>query len=171
MPSQRRKIDKYDDHDHYLRNIIGDISNVSPKIRTITEGDPKIETVHTLSFIYEISKTICEVLDDFTKQLKSEEDRPTKSRILSHYNFMRYANQTLNVGIGEISKLQKQKKVVITNLISESRADYNLKTKRAKILQNEKITKKKEQYLHYLLKMFRKEFNEDDKLRASSRIS
>ena len=84
---------------------------------------------------------------------------------------MRYANQTLNVGIGEISKLQKQKKVVITNLISESRADYNLKTKRAKILQNEKITKKKEQYLHYLLKMFRKEFNEDDKLRASSRIS
>ena len=85
--------------------------------RCITEGDAKLETVRILTFIQEISDTLCEVLNDYTTQLNNEDDRPTKARIISHYKFLKDAGRSLNEGILNISKLQKQK-LIIASLIS-----------------------------------------------------
>lgn len=112
-----------------------------------------METVRILTFIQEISDTLCEVLNDYTTQLNNEDDRPTKARIISHYKFLKDAGRSLNEGILNNSKLQKQK-LIISSLISESKAKHNLRVKKENILNNDRNTKKNEHYLKHLMKSF-----------------
>ena len=81
-------------------------------------------------------------MNDYTTQLNNEDDRPTKARIISHYKFLKDAGRSLNEGILNISKLQKQK-LIISTLISESKAKYNLKVKKGEYIEQRKECQEK----------------------------
>lgn len=119
MSAKKRKLDN--GNDKFVQNI-GDVTKKPPKKRIVTEGGTNLQySVQILSYIQEISETLCEVLNSYINQLKNEDDYHV-------IYILKDANEILNEDIQNTTKLQKKKKN-ITTLIYESKADYRLNNK------------------------------------------
>ena len=69
MLTKKRKLnaDDNDECDHYRRNVI-------------TKGDAKINTIQAHAYLYEISDTLCEVINNYKCALKDATYRDTKKK-------------------------------------------------------------------------------------------
>ena len=124
MPSKKRKFP-----DENEKNS----SNGKDDKKVVTEGDAKVKTIQTLSYIQDISDTLSNVIQDYHKELKDTNFRKNDSRSKRFFNLVEEATTCLNDGIKGITKNQN-KKSMVSRLISETRASYNKELKRRKVL-------------------------------------
>ena len=144
MSTKKRKLNKDDNGEcyHSHRNVI-------------TEGDAKINTIQTHAYLYEISDTLCEVINNFKCASKDETYRETKKKTEEFLRLIKNASSTITRGINVVSQLQR-KRGIIKRLISERKADFNVDLNRKMLLKQDFNIRGSNDvhYLNYLLKKF-----------------
>ena len=145
MPSKKRKFP-----DENEKNS----SNGKDDKKVVTEGDAKVKTIHTLSYIQDISDTLSNVIQDYHKELKDTNFRKNDSRSKRFFNLVEEATTCLNDGIKGITK-NLNKKSMVSRLVSETRASYNKELKRREVLCNSTAVYKDINYLVHIMKTFR----------------
>ena len=150
MLTKKRKLnaDDNDECDHYRRNVI-------------TEGDAKINTIQAHAYLYEISDTLCEVINNYKCALKDETYRDTKKKTEEFLRLIKKASKSITRGINVASALQK-KRGIVKRLISERKADFNVDLKRKTLLKQDFNIRGSNDvnYLKYLLKIFETSTND-----------
>ena len=134
------------------RKIIDELSN-SPKKKVVTEGDAKVKTIQTLCHIEEISNSLYKVISEYEIVMKDKDYCATPKKMITILQFIKSASVSLKDGIRSVSGLQR-KRNIMNNLISESKAVFNVENKRSKLLNTITISRgtTEVRYMKYLMK-------------------
>ena len=121
--------------------------------KVVTEGDAKVKTIQTLCHIEEISNSLCKVISEYEIVMKDKDYRATPKKMITILQFIKSASVSLKDGIRSVSGLQR-KRNIMNNLISESKAVFNVESKRSKLLNKIPISKgtTEVRYMKYLMK-------------------
>ena len=152
------------------QKIIDDLSNYQKK-KVVTEGDAKVKTLQTLCIIEEMSNSLCKVILEFEKVMKDPEYRATPKKMIAILSLIKSVSLSLKDGIRSVSCLQK-KKNLIQNLISESKAEFNVDSKRSKLLNIVTISKgtAEVRYMNYLMKALKNDYENTGETKSNTTL-
>ena len=129
------------------------IYRIRLKKKVVTEGDAKVKTIQTLWHIEEISNSLCKVIIEYETVMKNKDYRATQKKMIAILQLIKSASVSLKDGIRSVSGLQR-KRNMMQSLISESKAVFNVESKRSKLLNKIHISKgtTEVRYMEYLMK-------------------